>query len=264
MSHQIFLKYFIEYLLFCSTHGFDIELYGYANCTYCELVYLIGTYIMQQKNCWAQPWLSFGILQAFRWSWECIRYFVFDWYRILFWNFEICTIIYIYISLFSLGWWHTLMKNKHQISLYLGLKKWPTFCRWNCQMDFPLKKILSVCLSVCQSICPSISLSVRLSVSLSVCLCLSHLFHYALIMVSSWNFQEWLPMIEVIDVYAKVQGQKSKFKVTEVKTQISRFGTITPVWLHIWWWNDAQSLILFRSGALLIFKVICQISRSRG
>ena len=64
------------------------------------------------------------------------------------------------------------------------------------------------------------------------------------------------------DVNAKVQGQRSKVKVTEVKTQISRFGTITPVWFHIWWWNDAQSLILFRSGALLIFKVICQISRS--
>ena len=32
------------------------------------------------------------------------------------------------------------------------------------------------------------------------------------------------------DVYANVQGQRSKVKVTEVKTQISRFGTITPVW----------------------------------
>ena len=27
MSHEIFLKYFIEYLFFCSTHGFDIELH---------------------------------------------------------------------------------------------------------------------------------------------------------------------------------------------------------------------------------------------
>ena len=42
---------------------------------------------------------------------------------------------------------------------------------------------------------------------------------------------------EIID--AKVQGQKSKVKFTEVKTQISRFGTITPVWFHIWWWNEA-------------------------
>ena len=31
------------------------------------------------------------------------------------------------------------------------------------------------------------------------------------------------------DVNAKVQGQRSKVKVTEVKTQISRFGTTTPV-----------------------------------
>ena len=57
------------------------------------------------------------------------------------------------------------------------------------------------------------------------------------------------------DVYAKVQGLRSKVKVTEVKTQISRFGTVTPVWFYIWWWNDAQSLIFLRSGALLIFKV---------
>ena len=67
-------------------------------------------------------------------------------------------------------------------------------------------------------------------------------------------------------VYAQVQGQMWKVKVlyTEVKNQISRFRTITSVWFHIWWWNDAQSLILFRSGALLIFKVICQISRLHG
>ena len=31
--------------------------------------------IWNYKNCWAQPWLSFGILQALPWSWECIRYF---------------------------------------------------------------------------------------------------------------------------------------------------------------------------------------------
>ena len=52
MSHEIFLKYFIGYFFFCSTHGFDIELYDilyvyYANCTYWELVNLIGTYIVQ-------------------------------------------------------------------------------------------------------------------------------------------------------------------------------------------------------------------------
>ena len=63
-------------------------------------------------------------------------------------------------------------------------------------------------------------------------------------------------------VHAEGQGQRSKVKVTEVTTQLNRFRTVTPVWIHIWWWNDAYSLMLLRRGALLFFKVICQISRS--
>ena len=65
-------------------------------------------------------------------------------------------------------------------------------------------------------------------------------------------------------VHAKSQGQRSKVKVTEVTTQLNRFRTVTPVWIHIWWWNDAYSLIMLRRGALLFFKVIRQISRSHG
>ena len=119
---------------FCSAHGFDIELYDILYGISCKLyilwigvldwhIHCVRVWYEIVKNCWAQPWLSLAILQALRWSWECIRYF-FDWYRILYWNFEICA-----ISLFSLGWWCTLTKNKHQISLYLGQKKLPTFCR---------------------------------------------------------------------------------------------------------------------------------------
>ena len=66
------------------------------------------------------------------------------------------------------------------------------------------------------------------------------------------------------NVHAKGQGQRSKVKVTEVTTQLSRFRTVTPVWIHIWWWNDTYSLMLLRRGALLFFKVIRQISRSHG
>ena len=66
------------------------------------------------------------------------------------------------------------------------------------------------------------------------------------------------------DVHAKGQGQGSKVKVTEVTTQLNRFRTVTPVWIHIWWWNYAYSLIMLRRGALLFFKVIRQISRSHG
>ena len=65
-------------------------------------------------------------------------------------------------------------------------------------------------------------------------------------------------------VHAKGQGQRSKVKVTEVTTQLNRFRTVTPVWIHIWWWNDAYSLMLLRRGALLFFKVIRQIARSHG
>ena len=79
-------------------------------------------------------------------------------------------------------------------------------------------------------------------------------FHHVPIIVSSWNFQELLPVTEVTSM--------QKVKVTEVTTQLYRFRTVTPVWIHIWWWNDAYSLMMLRRGALLFFKVIRQISRS--
>ena len=67
----------------------------------------------------------------------------------------------------------------------------------------------------------------------SVCLsvCLLHLFHYVPIMVSSWHFQDLLPLIKVMSM--------QKVKVTEVKTPFSCFRTIIPVWIRIWWCNDA-------------------------
>ena len=51
------------------------------------------------------------------------------------------------------------------------------------------------------------------SVCMSVCLsvCLSHLFDYVPITVSSWNFQELLPMTEVTSVQkVKVRCQRSR------------------------------------------------------
>ena len=84
----------------------------------------------------------------------------------------------------------------------------------------------------------------------------SHLFHYVPIIVSSWNF---IITNDRSDVLAERQGQGSKVKVTEVKIQLSRFRTVTPVWIHIWQWNHAWSLMLLRRGALLFFNVIRQI-----
>ena len=81
-------------------------------------------------------------------------------------------------------------------------------------------------------------------------------WHHHEIFRSDCQWQKWC--------WCKSSRSEVKSQVTEVKTQISGFGTITPVWFHILWWNDAQSLILFRSSALVIFKVICKIWRSHG
>ena len=110
--------------------------------------------------------------------------------------------------------------------------------------------VQSVCLSVCLSVRPSVRLSVT-----PFWLC----SHYPIIMKFSGVITS-----DKSDVRAKGQGQRSKVKVTEVTTQLNRFRTVTPVWIHIWWWDDAYSLIMLRRGALMFFKVICQISRSHG
>ena len=100
--------------------------------------------------------------------------------------------------------------------------------------------------SVCPSVCPSVT-------PFSPC------SHHRIIM----KFSEVITN-DKSDVHAKGQGQRSKVKVTEVTTQLNRFRAVSPVWIHIWWWNDAYSLIMLRRGALLFLKVIRQISRSNG
>ena len=57
----------------------------------------------------------------------------------------------------------------------------------------------------------------------------------------------------------KFQGHMD---ISPISTQIERFWTVNPVWIHQWIWNDAQSLTWYRRSALLFFKVIHQISRS--
>ena len=82
------------------------------------------------------------------------------------------------------------------------------------------------------SVLPSISLSVCLSVTPSW-----QCSHRRIIMKFSGvinNHKNY--------VHAKGQSHRSKVKVTEVMTQLTRFRSVTPVWIHVWWWNDAQSL----------------------
>ena len=60
------------------------------------------------------------------------------------------------------------------------------------------------------------------------------------------------------------QIAKSRLKKWLIFTQIGRFWTVTPIWIHQWLRNDAYSLKLHRRDALLLFKVIRQIARSHG
>ena len=108
------------------------------------------------------------------------------------------------------------------------------------------------------SVRPSVRLSVCLSVRLSVTPFSPCSLHRIIM-----KFSGDITMVKS-DVHAKGQGQRSKVKVTEVNTQLSRFRTLTPVWIHIWQWNHAHSWKQHRRGALLFFKVIRQISRSHG
>ena len=105
--------------------------------------------------------------------------------------------------------------------------------------------VFSVCLSVRPSVCPSVCLSVT-----PFWLC----SHHRIIMKFSWVITN-----DQSKVHAKGQGQRSKVKVTEVTTQLHRFRTVTPVWIHIWWWNDAYSLMLLRRGALLFLAATKQL-----
>ena len=88
---------------------------------------------------------------------------------------------------------------------------------------------------------------------LAVCPSVTPFFHYVPIMVSSWNCQEFLPMTEVTSMQnGKARGQSSMSQ------------TVTQDWIHIWWWNAAQSLMLLPRRELWFFKGIRKISRSHG
>ena len=109
--------------------------------------------------------------------------------------------------------------------------------------------VQSVCLSVRLSVCPS----VRPSVCHTFFTMFPSSYHHETFR-SYYQWQKWRPC----------KRSRSKVKVTEVNTQLNRFRTVTLVWIHIWCWNDAYSLMMLRRGALLFFKVIRQISRSHG
>ena len=92
-----------------------------------------------------------------------------------------------------------------------------------------------------------------------------------LFLASTKQLYEWFSLSVCPSVWLSLRTSVTSFSLgthlldvclTEVKTQLRRFRTVTPVWIDIWWWNDAQTLMLLWRGALLFFDVIRQISRS--
>ena len=86
---------------------------------------------------------------------------------------------------------------------------------------------------------PATSSSTNVSIRLSVCPSVCHTFitmfpssYHHDIFRSFYQWHNWCP--------CKRSG--SKVKVTEVKTPLDRFRTVSPVWIHRWLWNDAERL----------------------
>ena len=65
--------------------------------------------------------------------------------------------------------------------------------------------------------------------------------------------ETWISIEEVPYRFSRtsVKFQGHAAKKSSILTQIGRFRTVTPVWIHQWLWNDAQSLEQHRRGALL-------------
>ena len=91
------------------------------------------------------------------------------------------------------------------------------FALYTAFLNHRLSRIYSFCLSVC--------LSVLLSVT-PFWLC----SHHCIIMKFSGVITK-----DRGNVHAKGKGSRSKVKLTEITTQLSRFRTVTPVLIQIWW-----------------------------
>ena len=118
-------------------------------------------------------------------------------------------------------WWrhHALCQSGSRTWQFTEVtKNFPLFV--SCDQT-ALRKPLSVRL-VRPSVRPSVRLSVCLSVTpFSLCSCRHIVTKFSGVITNDRS-----------DVHAK--GHRSKVKVTEVISQLSRFLIVTPVWIHIW------------------------------
>ena len=85
-----------------------------------------------------------------------------------------------------------------------------------------------------------------------------HSWYHHNISRSDYRWQKWCSYKK-----AKTRDQRPRSqRWKQILLQFGHFRAVTRVWIHWWLWNDAQSLKSHRRGALLLFKVIHQISRT--
>ena len=77
-----------------------------------------------------------------------------------------------------------------------------------------------------------------------------------------WTKLMWYRRGAILFFKVIYQISRSHGTKTSILTWIEGFWIVTPVWIHRWLWNNAQSLTYHRTGALLFCRVIHWIWRS--
>ena len=111
--------------------------------------------------------------------------------------------------------------------------------------------------------CVAASFRNRIKLCIDVRPTVCHIFFT--MFLPSYHHEIFMIYYHAVMSMQKFGGQWSSSQMSkQILLQFGHYWTVTPVLIHRWLCNQAQSLKYVRRGALLIFKVICQISRSHG
>ena len=100
---------------------------------------------------------------------------------------------------------------------------------------------------------------------------LTQIWRFRTVTITSLNSPmatKWCAKLEAAQKRCPIVFSRSSVKLqshtAEKIVNFEFFQTVTPVWIHWWIWNDAQSLMWYSRGVLSSIEIIHQISRSHG
>ena len=158
---------------------------------------------------------------------------------------------------------HVYMFHRGQPNIKLSVCKslsesaWMWVCYYYCFSydQAALRTVQSVCLSVHLSVRPSVCRHTVLTMFLSS-------YHHVIVR-NNLHWQKWCSCKRLrSDV--KSQCHRGQNKSCPNLTRIERFLTVTPVLIHRWLRNDAQSLKWHRRGALLFLRIFVKLQGHTG